>query len=124
MNKATMLTGSCHCGSVHIEIPGPPPFLLNCNCSLCRRLGGLWGYFQVGEVRVTGHPENTDAYIWGDKTLRTVRCHHCGCVTHWEPLVVTPGAKMGVNIRMFAPEEIGDVRMRRFDGAESWTFLD
>ncbi|MES2126500.1 MAG: GFA family protein [Pseudomonadota bacterium] len=124
MSTSTKLKGSCHCGAVHLEIPGPPPFLLNCNCSLCRRLGGLWGYFPVGAVQVTGHPEHTDGYIWGDKTLRTVRCRHCGCVTHWEPLTVTPEAKMGVNIRMFAPEQIGDVRIRRFDGAESWSFID
>jgi hypothetical protein len=119
-----MLTGTCHCGAIRIEIPERPQTVTNCNCSLCRRLGGLWAYYPLGTVKVSGHPEHTEAYIWGDKTLRTVRCRECGCVTHWEPLQPEAVAKMGVNIRNFDPDEIGDVRIRRFDGASTWTYLD
>jgi hypothetical protein len=31
---------------------------------------------------------------------------------------------MAVNIRSFDPDEIGDVRIRRFDGAVTWSYLD
>lgn len=119
-----MLSTTCHCGAVRIEIPQAPQQVTNCNCSICRRLGALWGYYEVDTVRVSGHPEHTAEYIWGDKTLRIVRCRHCGCVTHWEPLAPKPGAKLGVNIRNFDPEQIGDVRIRRFDGADTWRFVD
>ena len=34
-----MLTGTCHCGAIRIEIPNAPDTLTNCNCSICRRLG-------------------------------------------------------------------------------------
>ena len=119
-----MLTATCHCGAVRVEVPSPPQALTDCNCSICRRIGGLWAYYEVDRVQVTGHPEHTDGYVWGDKTLRTVRCSHCGCVTHWEPLESKPGAKMGVNARNFEPEVIAGVRVRRFDGADTWTFLD
>jgi hypothetical protein len=119
-----MLSNTCHCGAVHIEIPRPPESLINCNCSICRRYGALWAQYEVGAVRVTGHPEHTTAYIWGEKTIRTLRCRHCGCVTHWEPLEPREGAKMGVNVRNFDPEQIGEVRLRRFDGADTWTYLD
>ena len=119
-----MLCATCHCGAIRIEIPEPPQTVTNCNCSLCRRLGALWGYYPVGSVRVSGHPEQTEAYIWGDKTLRTVRCRNCGCVTHWEPLDPQAHGKLGVNIRNFEPDALGPFRIRRFDGAESWTFLD
>jgi hypothetical protein len=119
-----MLVGTCHCGAVRIEIPARPETATLCNCSLCRRLGGLWSYYKVGEVRVIGHPEHTDGYVWGDRTLRTVRCTHCGCVTHWEPIGSKPVGHMAVNIRNFDPAEIDDVRIRRFDGAVTWTYLD
>ena|SRR5437868_4376456 len=119
-----MLSTTCHCGNIRIEVPDRPQWLTNCNCSLCRRYGGLWGYYPLGSVRVTGHPEKTAEYVWGDKTLRTVRCANCGCVTHWEPLQPEPGGKQGVNMRNFDPDELGDVRIRRFDGAVSWTYLD
>ena len=115
-----MLKATCHCGAVRIEIPARPSEVTNCNCSICRRLGTLWAYFDVGTVKIHGHPENTDEYIQGDKTLRTVRCKTCGCTTHWEPLDPLKYRRMGVNIRNFEPEVIGDVRIRLLDGADTW----
>jgi catechol 2,3-dioxygenase-like lactoylglutathione lyase family enzyme len=119
-----MITGTCHCGTVEVEVPGPPEALTLCNCSSCRRYGALWAYFPIEAVRITGHPEHTTEYVWGDKTLRTVRCRYCGCITHWEPLQPLVDSKLGVNMRNFHPDEIGTPRLRRFDGAESWTYLD
>ncbi len=115
-----MLQATCHCGAIRIEIPSRPPEVTNCNCSICRRLGTLWAYFDVGTVTIHGHPEHTTEYIQGDKTLRTVRCRNCGCTTHWEPLDPQKYKRMGVNIRNFEPEVIGDVRIRLLDGADTW----
>jgi hypothetical protein len=115
-----MLTGTCHCGAVRIEIPRPPEEATNCNCSICRRLGALWAYYRVEEVQVHGHPEKTDGYIQGDRTLRFVRCKTCGCTTHWEPLDPGRHPKLGVNIRNFDPAAIGNVRIRLLDGADTW----
>lgn len=120
----TALLGSCHCGAVTIELPSPPAKATSCNCSLCRRLGALWAYYEFGTVRIGGHPEHTQEYVQGDRTLRTARCKTCGCVTHWEPLAPAPGARHGVNLRNFAPELVASVPVRRFDGADTWTFLD
>jgi hypothetical protein len=115
-----MLTGTCHCGAIRIDVPRSPTELTNCNCSLCRRVGALWAYYDVAEVTVHGHPEHTEGWIQGDRTLSTVRCRTCGCVTHWEPIGELPGTRMGVNMRQFDPAEVGKVRIRLFDGAESW----
>lgn len=114
-----MLKATCHCGAIQIEIPSRPTEITNCNCSICRRLGTLWAYYEVGTVKIHGHPENTAEYIQGDKTLRTVRCRTCGCTTHWEPLDAKY-KRMGVNVRNFEPEAIGDVRIRLLDGANTW----
>ena len=119
-----MHQGSCHCGAVKLTLPSTPTVATDCNCSLCRRIGGAWAYFEFGTVKVEGHPENTDEYISGDKTLRTIRCRNCGSVTHGEPLDPKPGARHGVNLRNFAPELLASVRVRKFDGADTWTFFD
>jgi hypothetical protein len=117
-----MLTGTCHCGTLRISIPQAPKELTNCNCSICRRLGTLWGYYRMDEVQVQGHPEHTQEYIQGDKMLRVVRCKHCGCTACWEPLPpdAGPATRMGVNIRNFDPKDIGEVRIKLLDGADSW----
>ena len=119
-----MIVGTCHCGAIKIEIPSIPETLTSCNCSLCRRLGGLWAYYEFGSVRVSGHPEYTQEYIQGDKTLKTIRCSNCGCTTHWEPINAEPGARHGVNLRNFDPVLLETMKIRRFDGADTWQFLD
>ena len=91
---------------------------------MCRRLAGLWAYYEFGTARIVGHPEHTQAYVQGDRTFRTIRCTTCGCVTHWEPIPPEPGARHGVNLRNFDSKILESVRVRRFDGADTWKFLD
>ena len=119
-----MLTARCHCGTVRIEVPRKPASITACNCSICRRYGTLWAYYKASTVRVHLQPGTAHEYVWGDRQLRFVRCGACGCVTHWEALDPGPASRMGVNARNFDPGELGNVRLRRLDGAESWKFLD
>lgn len=119
-----MTAGTCHCGAISVTLPSPPEEAISCNCSICRRLGAVWAYYEFGTVRITGHPEHTQDYIQGDKTLKMIRCSTCGCVTHWEPLDPESGARHGVNLRNFEPGLLESVHTRDFDGADSWEFLD
>ena len=118
-----MLTGSCHCGAVRIDVPAHPQTLIDCNCSICRRNGALWALYETDTVRVIGHPEHTTEYVWGRKTIKTIRCNNCGNVTHWEPLQPGQNSKVGVNMRNFDSRELATVRIRRFDGG-TWSFVD
>lgn len=118
------LHGTCHCGAVRLTLPHAPDTATSCNCSLCRRTAGVWAYYALGTVAIQGHPEHTQAYLWGDRTLLNFRCRHCGIFTHWEPLESAPGARHGVNLRNFAPELLEAVAIRSFDGADTWAFLD
>ena len=118
-----MLTGSCHCGAVQIQVPRKPRRLTSCNCSICRRNGGLWGYYDRSQVKIVARRGAVARYSWGDKYLQTCRCAFCGCVTHWLP-VSRARSRMGVNFRNFDPSVIESTRVRRLDGANNWKFLD
>jgi hypothetical protein len=118
-----MLAATCHCGAVKIQIPRRPRRLTDCNCSICRRYGTLWAYFNATEVTIDAKCGATVTYAWGDKSLQFVRCKHCGCVTHWESTRPGPNSRMGVNARNFDPSQLGEVRVRLFDGANTWRFL-
>ncbi len=45
-----------HCGAVEVEveIAASPDYISLCDCSLCRKSGGAWGYFPGSQVKVTG----------------------------------------------------------------------
>lgn len=116
-----MIGTSCHCGAVSVRIPRAPETLTCCNCSICRRYGTLWAYFDRSEVEIAGP---SSAYSWGPRTLRFVRCNTCGCVTHWEPIVPERGPRMGVNARNFDPAQLGAARIRWLDGALTEEYLE
>lgn len=118
-----MLTGSCHCGAIKIEVERKPRRLTSCNCSICRRHAGLWGFYDKTKVKVVAPKAALDRYVWGDKYLSLFRCATCGCVTHWLPIART-SHRMGVNFRNFDPSVIESIRVRRLDGADTWKFLD
>jgi len=124
MSNNVSLEGSCHCGAVTLTLPSMPETATECNCSICRRIRGRWAYYPFGTVSIKGHPENTTDYVSGDKTLRTIRCKICGCSTHWEPIDGELGARHGVNLNNFDPRLLESVKVRHFDGADTWTFID
>jgi len=119
-----VLNGSCHCGAVHLQIVRRPRVLVACNCSICRRYAALWAYYRRSSVQVRAPRAVLCGYLWGDKTIRFCHCRTCGCVTHYESVQPGNHARVGVNARMLPPEMIAGARIRRFDGADTWKYLD
>jgi len=111
-----VIEASCHCGAVRLEIDSPPAAEVNdCHCSICRRYGTLWAYYEPKRVRVLPSEPPTDVYVWGDRTLETHRCGECGCVSHW--VAMDPGVDvMGVNARLMDPEVLAAARVYHSDG--------
>ena len=75
-----MIEGSCHCGAVRLKLAEAPVDLGSCNCSLCRRIGGLWGYYRPDQVVVLDPDGRLAGYAQGDATLTTWHCAQCGCI--------------------------------------------
>jgi hypothetical protein len=105
--------GSCHCGAIRLTLRETPTDAGECNCSICRRTGGLWHHTTPDMVGVDGEGV---AYRQGDRTLDTWHCPTCGCTTHWTP-VDPEYPRMAVNLRMFDPDVWRDLPRRFIDGA-------
>ena len=121
-----MPTATCHCGAIKVEVPREPESVTECNCSICRRYGVLWAYYKDAEVTLTGatgSADATDDYVWGDKSLKFIRCKHCGCVMQWKSLNVSPDSNTGVNARNFELLIMDKVKVRLLDGANTWEYL-
>ncbi len=116
-----MIHGSCHCGAVRLEARAAPKSVTECNCSICRRLATRWAYYRPDQVSVTGP---TVAYAWGERRIAFHHCPSCGCTTHWQAVEPASATRLGVNTRLFDPADLEAVRVRRLDGADTWTYLD
>jgi hypothetical protein len=111
------LIGTCHCGAVTITLAHKPQYLFDCNCSICRKQGVLWGYFALSDVMISG---DTQAYTRADRERPKVRVHFCGicgCTTHWSPALNNPQDQMGANMRLFAEEMLSGIALHFPDGA-------
>jgi hypothetical protein len=118
-----MITASCHCGLISLEIAAAPSEVTACNCSICRRYGVLWAYYPPRQVSVSSAGAATDTYMWDDRSIVFHRCPNCGCVSHWAP-VDTARDRMGVNARLLPPEILARARVRHLDGAVTEQYLD
>lgn len=124
-NPLHSIHGACHCGAVSWHFTGRPAYLTSCNCGICRRYGALWAYGDTTSIRLHALPAASVPYRHGDKTLAFHHCASCGCITHWAALNAENGIwRVAVNMRMADANVIGGLRIRHFDGADSFTYLD
>lgn len=114
------LTASCACGAVTVTVPRRPDYINDCNCSLCTKLGTTWVYYAPDELIVD--EAGLDSFVRSDLAepfLRTFRCAHCGCVTHWRLIRPYNPPRAGVNAQLFEPGALDGVEVRLVDG-RSW----
>jgi hypothetical protein len=111
---SSAITATCHCGAITITAPRKPTKINECQCTICRRYGAAWGYYNTKEVTIEKKKgSSTGEYMWGDKGHGFHFCNTCGCMTHWYPAasrkVPPEGLKMGINTRMMNPADLWNV---------------
>lgn len=121
---ALPIKGACHCGAVTFEMWARPRHAVECNCSICRSLGTVWGHGDAGTIIIKAEPDATMRYSRGDHELAFHTCKVCGSTTHWEAIAGEAKGRMAVNLRLAAPGTIEEIGLRHFDGADTWSFLD
>ena len=77
------LTGSCHCGALHLTFETPTPLdalpLRACDCSFCRKHGARSTSDPAGRVHLTvDDPGALLRYRFGTRTAEILICRNCG----------------------------------------------
>lgn len=117
-----MIQAACHCGAAQLSVPAAPTEAVECNCSICRRLAARWAYYSPKDVTLPA-PQSTQPYVWGDRMLAFHRCRSCGVTTHWQSLDGSRD-RMAINARLIDGLDWSALRIRQFDGADTWRYLD
>jgi hypothetical protein len=119
-----MLTLSCHCGEIRIEIRKRPDYIHECNCTLCSKSGARWAYFHPSEVTVAGV---ATAYCREDKVDPAAAiqfCARCGSTTHFT-LTASAASRfgntlMGVNMRLADETDLVGIELR-YPNGRAWS---
>lgn len=113
------MKGSCPCGGVTVTLPRKPEYLNSCDCTLCFRLGALWGYYDPAEVTVEGETKPFTRTDLGEIWLDTNFCPTCSATVSWTARRELPRPRMGVNMRLFDPDELVGLPVR-FPNGRDW----
>ncbi len=115
MNTRITYQGSCHCGRVVFELDAALNYVMECNCSLCRRVGALWHGVPDSSLRIIAGENELTLYQFGTMTARHYSCRHCGVHPFSRPRL-DPNM-WAVNVRCIEGVEATSLPLKHFDGA-------
>jgi hypothetical protein len=109
--------GGCHCGRVRFEVDAAPEIeVLDCNCSMCRRLGYLHLIVPRERFRLISGDESLAAYTFHTRTARHLFCRECGIESFYVPRSHPEG--YSINARCLDPGTVTRQLRVPFDGAD------
>jgi hypothetical protein len=109
--------GACHCGRVTFELDARMGYAMECNCSLCRRVGALWHGASDGSLRITAGESELSHYQFNTMTAKHYFCRHCGIHPFTCPRL--DPSRWAVNVRCIDGVDLSSLPRRHFDG-ENW----
>ena len=114
----TMYEGGCHCGNIAFELDAEVTEGYDCNCSMCRKRGGLLAFFPREALRLKTPVERLGTYRFNTRTLDHHFCPECGIAPFSEGVDPKTGAKtVAVNLCTLPGVDLAAVKVVQVDGA-------
>ena len=109
--------GSCHCGRIGFEASGEIAQAMDCNCSYCRRRGGLLWFVPAEQFRLRTPKADAATYTFNTHRLQHHFCATCGIAPYSEGSGQDGKAMVAVNVRCLPEVDLGALKIVPFDGA-------
>lgn len=110
--------GSCHCGRIAFELEAEIKEVADCNCSLCRRRGGLLWFGSRDALTLMAPESDLSTYTFNKHHIQHHFCAVCGVSPFGEADNPKTGIGMiAVNVRCLPDVELKSLKINEFDGA-------
>lgn len=117
MTDVVLHRGGCHCGRVRFEVSAPArPEVLDCNCSMCRKLGYLHLIVAKSHFKLLSGEDALTTYRFNTGTARHLFCVTCGVKSFYVPRSHPDG--YSVNARCLDDGTVVDLVVQPFDGRQ------
>jgi hypothetical protein len=108
--------GSCHCGAIAFEVEGDIETAIDCNCSMCRRRGGLLWFAPRSAFQLTTPVEALGTYTFNRHVIHHHFCKRCGIATHGDGVGPDGREMTAVNVRCIEAIDLKALSIQEFDG--------
>jgi hypothetical protein len=115
MDTQSWKSGGCHCGAVRFEVfCADEPYVTDCNCSMCTKIGFLHLIVEKSGFRLLGGENQLADYRFNTGTARHFFCKICGVKSFYVPRSHPDG--YSVNYRCLDEADMARITVRAFDG--------
>ena len=108
--------GGCHCGKIAFEVESEFTQAIDCNCSLCRRRGGLLAFVPHGSLKLKTPVENLSTYKFNKHVIQHHFCSTCGTAPFAEAENQDGSTGAAINLRCLPDFDLDSVEVVKFDG--------
>jgi len=112
--------GSCHCGTIAFTVQAQAPItdVIDCNCSMCRRRGGLLWFAPRDAFELATEPGDVATYQFNRHHITHHHCAECGIAPYSEALDPRSGMQMvAINVRCLPEVDLAGLSVTSYDGA-------
>jgi hypothetical protein len=108
--------GSCHCGGIAFEVEDEFTEALDCNCSMCRRRGGLLAFVPREKLTLKTPEAGLSTYTFNHHVAQHHFCAVCGVAPFSEGKGKDGKVTASINLRCLPEIDLETLTIRKFDG--------
>lgn len=110
--------GGCHCGGIAFELDADIEKAFECNCSMCRKRGGLLGFFPREALTLSTPESALGTYRFNKRQIDHHFCPTCGVSPFSEGANPKTGDLVAaVNLRCLPGLDLATLEIQQVDGA-------
>ncbi|WP_300618746.1 GFA family protein [Dokdonella sp.] len=112
----TTHAGSCHCGRIQFEVDADVDKVIDCNCSMCSRRGGLLFFVPDAQMRLKTPETDLSTYTFNKHHIRHHFCPTCGIAPFGRGAGRDGQAMWAINARCLPDLDLGALTIEKVDG--------
>lgn len=112
----TTHAGSCHCGRISFEVDAEIDKVIDCNCSMCSRRGGLLAFVPDAKMRLKTPEDALSTYTFNQHRIRHHFCANCGIAPFGRGTDAQGNALWAINVRCLPDVDLDALQIQKVDG--------
>ncbi|MBM3539912.1 MAG: GFA family protein [Alphaproteobacteria bacterium] len=108
--------GGCHCGRIKFEVEGTIGQVIDCNCSMCQKRGGLLWFVPRAQFKLLTSETGMATYTFNTHKLRHRFCPACGIAPFSEGTDPKGVATVAINVRCVESVDPAALSVVKYDG--------